>query len=99
MENYQLGFSSPTDTYSYKAKKGLSETVVREISQQKHEPSWMLDLRLTALTQYLTMPTPQWGADLNAINWDDIHYYLKPVERAYQKWDDIPNSVRQVFDA
>ncbi len=99
MENYPLGFNSTTDSYVYKAKKGLSEALVREISKRKKEPKWMLDLRLAALAQYETMPTPQWGADLNAINWDDIHYYLKPVDRAYQKWDEVPDSVRQVFDA
>ena len=99
MAKYQLGFNSPTDNYSYKAKKGLSEAVVREISAQKKEPQWMLDLRLTALKHYESMPIPQWGADLNEINWDDIHYYLKPVDKAYQKWEDVPDSVRQVFDA
>jgi len=99
MADYQLGFNSPTDNYSYKAKKGLSEAVVREISSQKNEPAWMLQLRLTALVHYESMPIPQWGADLNEINWDDIHYYLKPVDKAYQKWDDVPDSVRQVFDA
>ncbi len=99
MEDYQLGFSSETGGYAYKAKKGLSESVVREISGQKHEPAWMLDLRLAALNQYESMPIPQWGADLSAINWDDIHYYLRPVEKAYKSWDEVPDSVRQVFDA
>lgn len=98
MEDYQLGFNSSTDNYSYKAKKGLSEEVVREISKQKNEPKWMLDTRLVALEQYKTMPIPKWGADLGELNWDDIHYYLKPVERAYKSWDDVPDSVRKVFD-
>lgn len=99
MEHYPLGFSSSTDTYAYKAKKGLSEKVVRDISAQKQEPTWMLESRLTALAQYERMPIPLWGADLGAINWEDIHYYLKPVDKAYQTWDDVPDSVRQVFDA
>lgn len=99
MENYTLGYSSATDTYSYKAKKGLSESIVREISAQKDEPKWMLDIRLQALKQYESMKIPQWGADLNKINWDDIHYYLKPVDKAYKSWDEVPDSVRRVFDA
>jgi Fe-S cluster assembly protein SufB len=99
MAKYQLGFNTPTDTYRYKAKKGLSESVVREISSQKQEPTWMLELRLTALKQYERMPIPQWGANLNDLNWDDIHYYLKPVDKAYQTWEDVPDSVRQVFEA
>jgi Fe-S cluster assembly protein SufB len=99
MDDYQLGFSTPTDSYSFKAKKGLSESVVRSISAQKNEPQWMLDIRLQALAQYESMPIPKWGADLDKINWEDIHYYLKPVDKAYQSWDDVPDSVRQVFDA
>lgn len=98
-DSYPLGFNTPTDTYSYKAQKGLSEAVVREISAQKKEPKWMLDTRLTALKEYESKPIPQWGADLNQINWDDIHYYLRPVEKAYKNWDEVPDSVRQVFDA
>jgi Fe-S cluster assembly protein SufB len=99
MDTYPLGFNTSTEDYSYKTKKGLTEAVVREISAQKKEPSWMLELRLTALRQYEKMPIPQWGADLNSINWDDIHYYLRPVERAYKSWEEVPDSVRQVFDA
>ncbi len=99
MDNYTLGYSSATDSYSYKAKKGLSESIVREISAQKDEPKWMLDIRLQALEQYESMKIPQWGADLNKINWDDIHYYLKPVDQAYKSWDEVPDSVRRVFDA
>ena len=99
MDNYTLGYSSATDDYSYKAKKGLSESIVREISAQKDEPQWMLDIRLQGLKQYESMKIPQWGADLNKINWDDIHYYLKPVDKAYKSWDEVPDSVRRVFDA
>ncbi len=99
MDNYKLGFNSETDTYTYKSPKGLSEDLVREISQRKGEPEWMLDLRVQALEQYEKMPIPEWGGDLKSIVWDNIHYYLKPVDKAYQSWDEVPDSVRKVFDA
>lgn len=99
MADYELGFNSGTEDYTYKAKKGLSEGVVREISRQKGEPGWMLERRLAALAQYESMPVPQWGADLSGLNWGDIHYYLRPVAKAYKNWDEVPDSVRQVFDA
>lgn len=98
MEDYQLGFSSSTEGYSYKAGKGLSEKLVREISRQKNEPRWMLNKRLEALNQYREMKIPEWGADLHELNWEDIHYYLKPVDKAYKNWDEVPDSVRKVFD-
>lgn len=99
MEDYRLGVSSGTSNYSYKAKKGLSERLVREISARKKEPRWMLMTRLKALAEYEKMPTPEWGANLGEINWEDIHYYLKPADRVYQSWDEVPDSVRQVFEA
>lgn len=98
MEEYQLGFNSPTEGYVYKAQKGLSEKLVREISRQKNEPKWMRELRLEALRQYKKMPVPDWGADLSQINWEDIYYYLKPVNKLYQSWEEVPSEVRQVFE-
>lgn len=99
MDDYKLGFSSETDSYQYKAKKGLSESVVREISRLKDEPRWMLTVRLMALKQYEAMPVPTWGADLSQLNWGDIHYYLRPVAKAYKSWEEVPDGVRKVFDA
>lgn len=99
MDQSTLGLNSETKHYSYKAPKGLSEELVRDISSRKSEPAWMLDLRLKALKQYESMPIPAWGGDLGAIAWDDIHYYLKPVDKAYQSWEEVPDSIRRVFDA
>lgn len=99
MEDYQLGFNTTTENYSYKAPKGLTEKLVREISKRKNEPRWMLTIRLKALKQYESMPIPSWGPDLGKINWDNIHYYLKPVDKVYQSWDEVPDTVRKVFDA
>lgn len=99
MDDYKLGFHSKTSDYRYKAPQGLSEGLVRELSRQKSEPEWMLTIRLAALKLFMAMPIPKWGADLSQINWEDIYYYLKPVERPYQKWEEVPDEVRKVFDA
>lgn len=99
MGSYPLGFNSKTDKYSYKSEKGLSEKLVREISALKNEPKWMLSTRLVALKKYESMPIPKWGADLEEIDWENIHYYLKPVDKVYKSWEEVPDSVRKVFDA
>jgi Fe-S cluster assembly protein SufB len=96
---YQLGFNSSTDDYSYKAKKGLSEKLVRDISAMKDEPGWMLTIRLNALKKYESMPVPEWGADLSEIDWENLHYYLKPVDKVFKNWNDVPDNIKQVFDA
>ena len=42
--DYKYGFSKPED-YVFKAQRGLSEQVVRDISEHKNEPEWMLEAR------------------------------------------------------
>ncbi len=71
MERY--GFNDSFE-YKFKTKKGLSEEIVREISAMKGEPEWMLEKRLVGYKQFLAKPTPQWGGNLNDIDYDDIYY-------------------------
>ena len=52
------------DEYSFKTI-GLTEDVIREISEQKNEPKWMLDLRLKALKKFDELKMPTWGPDLS----------------------------------
>ena len=98
MDNYKLGFNSGTGDYKYVAPKGLSRELVVALSRKKNEPEWMRELRLEALAHYEKMVTPSWGADLSGVNWDDIHYYLQPVTRAYVDWQQVPDSIKKVFD-
>lgn len=98
MDNYPLGFHSDTDKYRYIAPKGLSREIVVQISKQKNEPEWMLETRLAALAKFEEMPIPTWGADLSRINWEDMYYYLRSVEKPYTKWEQVPESVRRVFE-
>lgn len=84
--------------YVYKAKKGLDESVVREISAKKNEPEWMLERRLEALKLYEKMPIPKWGGNLSPINFEDIYYYLKPVEKAGKTWEEVPEAIKKTFE-
>lgn len=97
-QDYEHGFSYSTDNYAHISKKGLSERVVREISHIKQEPEWMLKLRLEALQAFLAKPTPNWGADLSGINYNEIYYYLRPSDHQEKSWDDVPAEVRQTFE-
>ncbi len=86
------------ERYTYKAPKGLTREIVTEISRMKGEPDWMLALRLKALDIYLSKPVPTWGADLSGIDYDDIHYYIRPTEQEGRTWDDIPENIKNTFD-
>lgn len=93
----KYGFSDP-EQYAFKSGKGLNADVVREISRIKGEPEWMLEYRLKALEVYQAKPVPTWGADLSGINYDDIHYYIRPHEREERTWDDVPENIKRTFD-
>ena len=65
-------------SYAFDAGVGLSENVVRYISEVKEEEKWVLDFRLKALTAFENKPMPtHWATkDLNNIDFDVIRYYL-----------------------
>jgi Fe-S cluster assembly protein SufB len=82
----------------FKSRKGLSHEIVEEISQMKGEPQWMRDFRHKSLDLFLKRPMPTWGADLSAIDFDDIYYYIKPTQQAGQSWDDLPAEIKDTFE-
>ena len=94
----KYGFSKP-ENYVFKAKKGLSKNVVEQISSMKNEPEWMREFRLKALEIFLAKKMPTWGADLSAINFDEIYYYIKPIDRQAKSWDELPKDIRDTYDA
>ena len=95
--DYKYGFKDP-EVHVFKSRKGLDEKIVREISQMKGEPEWMLKFRLKALEHFEKRPTPTWGPDLSTLDLDDIYYYVKPTEKEETSWDDIPDSIKNTFD-
>ena len=77
VDQYKYGFV--TDIESEKAPKGLSEDIVRFISEKKNEPAWMLEWRLAAYRRWLTMTEPTWArVSYPKINFQDIYYYSAP---------------------
>lgn len=76
---------------------GINADVVRQISALKQEPRWMLEKRLNALKIFNEKPMPAWGADLSAIDFDKIHYYVKAAGNA-GSWEDVPSEIKTTFD-
>src|SRR5688500_5416777 len=93
----QYGFHEAENNV-FKSRRGLDPEVVRQMSQLKGEPEWMLNYRLTALDIFLKKPMPTWGADLSGIKFDDIYYYIKPSEKSAKSWDDVSPDVKRTFD-
>lgn len=94
---YRYGFQDP-DVSVYRTRVGLDEEVVRQISEKKGEPEWMLEFRLKALKHFQLRPMPTWGADLSRLNLDEIVYYVRPAEMEGKSWDDVPDTIKNTFD-
>jgi Fe-S cluster assembly protein SufB len=97
LEQYAAGFSMPED-YVFKAQRGLSQKVVEQISEMKGEPDWMRQFRLKSLEHFLKRPMPTWGADLSGIDFDNIFYYIKPMQAQGKTWEEVPADIKETFD-
>jgi Fe-S cluster assembly protein SufB len=89
-QDYKYGFYTDVETDS--APPGLSEAVIRLISQKKHEPDWLLEWRLKAYRHWLTMAEPTWAKVHHApIEYQAITYYSAP-----KKYGKGPRSLDEV---
>src|SRR4030095_15490971 len=94
---YEYGWAD-SDVAGASAQRGLSEAVVRDISAKKNEPEWMLDLRLKGLRLFGRKPLPAWGADLSAIDFDNIKYFVRSTEKQAASWDELPADIKNTYD-
>ncbi|ASN38781.1 MULTISPECIES: Fe-S cluster assembly protein SufB [Paeniglutamicibacter] len=95
--SYEYGWSDKNDAGA-NARRGINEDVVRNISELKSEPQWMLDMRLKGLKYFDRKPMPTWGADLSGIDFDNIKYFVRSTEKQATSWDDLPDDIKNTYD-
>jgi Fe-S cluster assembly protein SufB len=88
------------EAYFHKGRKGVDHEVVEMMSIMKKEPEWMNKFRHQALDIFLSKPMPKWGdvEMLNSIDFDDIYYYIKPIENQGRTWDEVPENIKRTFE-
>ncbi len=90
------------ENYTFKSGKGLTESVIRELSAMKGAPEWMLKRRLKAYQIFLEKPMPLKGTwaneELADLDFDNIHYYVRPGEKTQKSWDDVPENIKNTFE-
>src|SRR5437773_10481000 len=88
--DYKWGFT--TEIEADLAPRGLNEDIVRLISAKKNEPEFMLEWRLKAYRQWLTMKEPSWqNVHYPPIDYQDMVYYAAPKSKS-----DGPKSLEEV---
>lgn len=83
--------------YSYKAKEGLTEEIVKDISRKKNEPKWMTDFRLKSLEIYNKLDVPVWGPNIDDLDIENIVTYVKPKTDMKYSWEDVPEDIKETF--
>jgi Fe-S cluster assembly protein SufB len=89
-EEYKFGFI--TDVEADSVPPGLSEDIIRFISNKKNEPPFLLEWRLKAFHQWTKMKEPTWpNVHYPPIDYQSIIYYSAPKSKA-----DAPKSLAEV---
>jgi Fe-S cluster assembly protein SufB len=97
LERYKHGFV--TDVAQEFAPKGLNEEVIRFISAKKHEPEWMLQLRLEAFERWQAMDEPTWAkVSFPRIDYQAAYYYAAPKAGAKPKsLDEVDPEILETY--
>ena len=78
--------------------KGLTPMIIKEISDIKNEPRWMLDYRLDSYKIFLEKNDLTWGADLSELDYNEIKYYVSHSDKSETNWEDVPEDIINTFD-
>ncbi|HNC74989.1 MAG TPA: Fe-S cluster assembly protein SufB [Elusimicrobiota bacterium] len=99
-KEYEYGFHDSTAGYAFQSGRGLTRDIVERISDMKKEPAWMREFRLSSLDVFNKKPMPTWGNTqaLGDIQFDNIHYYMKPTDKQGRTWEEVPEGIKNTFD-
>ena len=84
---------------AWKVESGLTPEIVAQISEEKHDPSWMRDFRLKSLEVFYRTPMPDWGPSIEGLDMANIVTYVRPnTERMHTRWEDVPEDIKDTFE-
>ncbi len=82
----------------YRMKEGLTEDIVRQISEEKHDPEWMLEFRLNSLKIYDEIKVPDWGPPIDGLNMEQIATYVRSKKDMVSNWEEVPEDIKNAFE-
>ena len=96
-EEYKYGFKTDVKNI-ITSGKGISEDVVRFISEAKQEPEFMEENRIKAYHEFVNKKNPSWGPNLDFIDFSEYTYYAKATTKTENKWEEVPDKIKDTFD-
>jgi len=97
-KEYKYGFV--TDIEADSLPKGLNEDIVRQLSQIKGEPEFLLNWRLKALRHWQKMKEPNWAnIKYPPIDYQEISYYSAPKKKPQLKsLDEVDPELLETYE-
>jgi Fe-S cluster assembly protein SufB len=84
--------------WHFATNPGLDESIVRQISAYKQEPSWVLEKRLAGFKAFEARELPTWGPDLSRLDISSITFFGDPGQKESRRWEDVPGDIRRTFE-
>ena len=83
----------------YRIESGLTEEIVKKLSEEKGDPLWMRDFRLKSLEQYNKMKvSTDWMPDISGLHIEDIATYVRPKTKMSGSGEDVPEDIKDTFE-
>ncbi len=77
---------------------GITPDIIKEISQEKNDPQWMREFRLSSLEIYKKTPMVKWGPSIDGLDVNNIVTYIRPKSRMNTEWDNVPDNIKETFE-
>jgi Fe-S cluster assembly protein SufB len=95
---YKEGFHDDLKSL-HKSVKGPKHEVIDFMCDIKGEPDWMRQFRHRSLDIFLKAGLPPWMPGLRTeIDYDNITFYVSPVDKSAKRWEDVPEEIRRTYD-
>ncbi len=96
---YKYGFYTNIETDAF--PKGLTEDVIRLLSDKKGEPPFMLEWRLKAYRHWKTLKEPHWANfHYDPIDYNALTYYSAPKQKTdkLKSLDEVDKEILNTFE-
>src|ERR1700730_11367652 len=80
------------------AKRGPSAAVVGCISAKQRGSECMRRTGGRGVRTSARKPMPNWGSNLEGIDFDNIKYFVRSTEKQAASWDDLPDDIKTTYD-
>ncbi|MBQ9234641.1 MAG: Fe-S cluster assembly protein SufB [Lachnospiraceae bacterium] len=82
----------------FRMQEGLTEEIIKKLSDEKDDPEWMREFRLNALKIYNEKKIPDWGPSIEGLDMDHIATYVRPKSNMENTWENVPQDIKETFE-